>query len=141
MSQTRELDGWWGLVSFHLEIQGTNQRQQPFGANAFGRLVLSPNGHMIAVLTAEGRKAGQSDADYAALFRSMLAYTGKYRIEGDKFITKVDASWNETWTGTEQERFYKLDGDRLDIVTAWGPHPMDPSSPPIRGVLSWRRET
>jgi hypothetical protein len=141
VSQTKEIHGWWRLVSFDLETQGMNERQKPFGANAFGRLVLSPNGHMIAVMTAEDRKAGQSDADHLALFRSMLAYTGKYRIEGDKFITNVDASWNEAWTGTDQERFFNLDGDRLDIVSAWGPHPIDPSSPPIRGILSWARET
>jgi hypothetical protein len=106
VSQTKEIHGWWRLVSFDLETQGMNERQKPFGANAFGRLVLSPNGHMIAVMTAEDRKAGQSDADHLALFRSMLAYTGKYRIEGDKFITNVDASWNEAWTGTDQERFF-----------------------------------
>jgi hypothetical protein len=96
---------------------------------------------MIAVITAEGRQVGQSDADAVALFRSMLAYTGKYRVDGNKFITKVDASWNESWTGTDQERFYELDGDHLDIVSAWGPHPMLADSPPVRGILSWRRET
>lgn len=46
---------------------------------------------MIAVMTAEGRKAGQSDADHVALLRSMLAYTGGYRLGGDRFIIKVDA--------------------------------------------------
>lgn len=141
MPQTRPLHGWWRLVSFDVETQGVSERQQPFGANAFGRPALSPNGQLIAVMTAESRKAGPTDADHLALFRSMLAYTGNYRVEGDKFITKVEASWNQAWTGTDQERFYMLDGDHLDIVAAWGPHPFDPSSPPVRGILSWRRET
>jgi len=140
MSETRELHGWWRLVSFDMETRGVTERQKPFGANAFGRLVLSPNGQMMAVMTAESRKAGQSDADHLALFRSMLAYTGHYRVDGDKFITKVDASWNEAWTGTDQERFYELNGDRLEIVAAWTPHPLDPTSPPVRGILSWHRE-
>lgn len=140
MSQGRDFHGSWKLISFHVETQGTNERQQPFGARPFGRLVLSPNGHMIAVLTAEGRKAGNADADHVALFRSMLAYTGRYRIEGNKFITKVDASWNEAWTGTDQERFHELKGDNLDLVSAWAPHPMLPNSPPVRGILSWQRE-
>jgi hypothetical protein len=30
----------------------------------------------------------------------------------------VDASWNQAWTGTDQVRFYKLDGDRLTITGA-----------------------
>jgi len=141
MSKHDELHGWWRLTSFYMETQGTTERQQPGGARPFGRLVLSPNGQMIAALFSEGRKAGQSDADHLALFRSMVAYTGFYRVEDDKFVTTVDGSWNEEWTGTDQERFYKLDGDRLDIIAAWGPHPFNPTSPPIRGILSWQRET
>ncbi len=140
MAQSDNVHGWWRLISFELETQGVSARQTPFGAKPFGRLALSPSGQMIAILTAEGRKAGQLDADHIALLRSLVAYTGRYRIEGDKLVTAVDASWHEAWAGTNQERFYKLDGDHLDIVTAWGPHPANPSSPPIRGFISWRRE-
>lgn len=140
MTQSQELHGWWKLISFQLEIQGASQRQQPFGANPVGRLVLSANGQMIALVTAEGRKAGHAQADQLALYGSMLAYTGRYRIEGDKFITNVESSWNEAWTGTDQERFYALKGDHLDIVSSWGSHPMLPDSPPVRGILSWHRE-
>ena len=32
-----------------------------------------------------------------------------YRLEGDKWVTKVDVSWNPAWNGTDQVRFYKLD--------------------------------
>jgi len=38
----------------------------------------------------------------------MIAYTGKYRLEGNKFITTVDAAWNEEWVGAEQIRFWRL---------------------------------
>jgi hypothetical protein len=44
--------------------------------------------------TAENRKSGVGDAERAALHKSMLAYSGKYRIEGADFITLVDVSWN-----------------------------------------------
>jgi len=141
MAPVNDLHGCWRLISQHGETQRTNERLYPLGERPFGRLVLMPDGHMIALLVAEDRKEGQSDSDQAALFRSMLAYTGTYRVEGDRFIVKVDASWNEAWTGTDQERFYILDGDRLDIVTAWLPNPFSADSPPVRGVLSWRRES
>ena len=59
-------------------------------------------------------------------------------IEVDQFITTVDVSWNEAWTGTEQVRFYKLDGERLDILTAWMPHPAHPERIG-RAILSWER--
>jgi hypothetical protein len=51
----------------------------------------------------------------------------------------VDVSWNEAWTGTEQVRFYSLDGARLDIVTAWLPHPADPQGRMMRARLSFER--
>lgn len=136
MTQTAGFHGWWKLRSFHLEFQGSAARDQPFGANAFGRLVLLPAGYMIAVITAGARKAGPSELEHATLFRSMLAYTGTYRTEGERFVTKVESSWNEAWTGTDQERFFKLDGDQLDILTAWAPHPVDANSPQVRGILS-----
>ena len=30
----------------------------------------------------------------------MMAYTGRYRIDEDRFITKIDSSWNEAWNGS-----------------------------------------
>jgi len=53
----------------------------------------------------------------------MLAYTGTYRVEGDKWIAKVDVSWNPAWVGTEQPRFFRLDGDRLLEMTDWSDRP------------------
>jgi hypothetical protein len=50
--------------------------------------------------------------------KSMIAYSGKYRIEGNDFVTTVDVSWNEAWNGTEQRRHCTLDGDKLMIVSA-----------------------
>jgi Lipocalin-like domain len=71
----------------------------------------------------------------------MMAYTGRYRVEGEKFITKVDVSWNELWNGSEQERFYKLDGNRLDIVSDWVQHLLLPNTPIVRAILRWERES
>jgi len=47
----------------------------------------------------------------------MTSYTGKFRIEGDKFITSVDGAWNEVYKGTEQVRYFELAGDQLVIRT------------------------
>jgi hypothetical protein len=35
------------------------------------------------------------DAEAAALLRSMLAYTGRFRMEGDREVVSVDGAWNE----------------------------------------------
>ncbi len=79
--------------------------QQPrnvFGSHPKGFRILTREGRSIVVTTAENRRAGAGDAERAALHKSMLAYSGKYRVEGHDFITVVDVSWNEEWNGTEQ---------------------------------------
>lgn len=95
---------------------------------------------MVLMVSGE-RVPGQTDEKLAALFRTMIAYTGVYRLEGDEFITTVDVSWNEAWAGTEQRRFCTLDGDRLDILSAWLPHPIHPERGMVRGIVSWERES
>lgn len=40
-----------------------------------------------------------------------------YRLEQDNWITKVDVAWPPLLHNTEQLRHYKLDGDRLEVIT------------------------
>jgi hypothetical protein len=41
----------------------------------------------------------------------MIAYTGRFRVEGDKFIITVDGAWNEVFKSHEQVQIFKLEGD------------------------------
>ena len=134
-----DLIGTWKLTSYEIELQATGERRPVLGRNPTGYLVFGRDQRMMAVITGDGRKAGEADADRAALLKTMVAYTGIYRIEGDRFITRVDASWNEVWTGTEQVRFFKLTGDRLEITSAWQPSTVLPGRPVTRGFINWRR--
>jgi hypothetical protein len=52
----------------------------------------------------------------------MLAYSGKYRTDGNKIIIKVDIAWDETWNGTEQVRYYRIEGDRLYVEAVPQPY-------------------
>jgi hypothetical protein len=67
----------------------------------------------------------------------MLAYSGLYRIEGDRFVTEVDVAWDPDWVGTRQIRFWRIKGDVLSIETA----PQLPSGDGMtgRGIVIWRR--
>ena len=103
-------------------------------------LVGSWNGRAMALTTPENRAAGDSDAHRAALHKSMLAYTGRYRVEGDEFVTTVDVSWNEAWNGTEQRRKFRLEGDMLKIETAPAPSLLFPGKVDYRQIV-WERET
>jgi Lipocalin-like domain len=118
--------GNWKLLSCEVLYEDEPPRKD-FGAHPKGVLILTREGRVALIMTAEERKAGTGDQDVFGLFRSMIAYSGKYRVEGNEFISTIDVSWNEAWNGTEQRRRYKLDGNTLFVETAPAPAPWDPS--------------
>jgi Lipocalin-like domain len=133
----RALVGNWKLISWQV-ITGTRARDV-FGSRPRGYLILTGEGRAMALTTAEHRDGGESDAARAALHKSMLAYTGRYRIEGNDFITTVDVSWNESWNGSEQRRHYRIEGDRLFIDTAPASSITSPGTTDYRRLV-WERE-
>jgi Lipocalin-like domain len=134
-----KLHGIWKLISYEFEDAETKERKPLFGEHPNGYLILLPSGRMMAIGTAEGRKIPQNDPERSDAFRSMLAYSGKFRVDGNKFITKVDVAWNEAWVGMDQERTYKIDGDTLYIITMTQPN-VNFGGRMMRGILSWKRE-
>jgi len=130
------LVGNWRLVSFEREYQATGEREYPMGKTPTGYILFHPTGSMAVVITAEGRKAATTDQERAGLFNSMVAYTGPYRVDGDKWITKVDVSWLPPWVGTEQTRSFRVTGDQLQEMTAWAPRP---DSRMARAVITYER--
>jgi hypothetical protein len=132
------LAGVWKLVSWQV-IADDGTPQNIFGRHPKGFLVLTPEGRAIVLTTAENRKPGSGDAERAGLHRSMLAYSGTYRIEGQDFITRVDVSWNEEWNGTEQRRHFRIDGDRLFIESAPAPSIVFPGKIDFRRIV-WERQ-
>ena len=131
------LVGNWKLLSWQVVTE--DGAKDLFGPKPNGYLILTPGGRMMAITTAEGRTPGETDAERAALHKSMLAYTGKYRVEGDEFITTVDASWNEGWNGTEQRRRFRFEDDTLFIESAPAPSITSPGKVDFRRVV-WERE-
>jgi hypothetical protein len=134
-----KLLGIWRIVSVESEDQATGERQPVLGVGLAGYLIFTPEGRIITLVTGEDRKEAKTDEERVDLFKSMVAYTGTYRLEGDKFITKVDVAWNPAWVGTEQTRFFVLDGDLLHITTAWGQSIAEPEKGMGRGILTWER--
>jgi hypothetical protein len=93
--------------------------REPYGRNPKGRLVITPEGHWIVIVTAANRQSPKTTDEKAALLDSMLAYSGKYRIDRNRITTRVDMSSNEIYTGANQDqtRFFRVEGDKLDIRT------------------------
>jgi hypothetical protein len=137
---TGQIVGSWKLVSMQFEFSDTGERVDMFGPNPRGRLILTPAGQMIAVITPGGRARPKAGADDAALFQNLCCYSGGYRIEGDNFITEVDVAWHPAWEGSAQRRIFRLDGDDLWIATAHTDRPTYYPGRAGRGVLIWVRE-
>ncbi len=131
------LVGTWKLVSFQ-EVSKDGETRAVFGRHPKGYLILTPEGRFMVLGTSEKRIAGDSDVQRAELEKSMFAYTGKYRIEGDDFVINVDVSSNEAWNGTEQRRHYKLQGNTLTLVNLSVLSPITGKN--ITGTLVWERE-
>jgi len=112
--------GVWRLLSSEATIVDQGRTEITATERPKGYIILTPWGRMMTVCIGgdgDRKKTPTSQADFSELWKTMLAYTGKYRVEGDELVTKVDVSWYELWTGTEQRRQFKLEGDKLTIVT------------------------
>jgi hypothetical protein len=137
MTDGNILFGAWKLVSMQFVFDDNAEIVNTYGSDPDGAIVLTPEGYMVGLITS-GAAAQRANLQPAALLRGMLAYSGPYRIEGDKFITTVDVAWHPSWLGTEQVRIFRVEGDRLFITTP-------PQTLPLhgnrlgRGVLLWRR--
>jgi hypothetical protein len=134
-----QLAGAWKLISAVMEDVDTAERKHLWGEHPNGYIVLTPAGRWIVIQTAEGRTAPKVDEERSTAFRTMLAYSGKFRVEGNKVIIKVDIAWDESWTGTEQVRHYHTDGDKLYIEAAPQPYAAF-GGKVMRGILVWTRE-
>jgi hypothetical protein len=130
------LVGLWRLREFAREYQATGEREYPMGNTPTGYILFLPEGRMTVVITGEGRKAPTTDEDRAGLFKSLVAYTGPYRVDGAKWITTVEVSANPAAVGTEQARAFEISGDRLQEMTAWA---AQPGNRMVRFVITYQR--
>jgi len=135
----QKIVGTWTLVSVVYEDQATKDRTPVLGEKPRGRQIATADGRWLALVTAENRPVPKTDEDRARALTSMIAYTGRYRVEDGKVITKVEAAWNEAWVGGEQTRFIRFEGDRLFIESTAMPHP-NVNNKMVKVIVIWDRE-
>ena len=135
----QQIVGTWKIVSAVLEDQTTKERTLVYGEHPHGIQIATPEGRWLALMTAENRPVPKTDEERAQALKSMIAYTGRYRVENGNVITKVEAAWNEAWVGTEQVRAIRFEGDRLYIESPPMPHP-NVNNKVVRVIVEWQRE-
>lgn len=117
------LTGTWKLVSFELKT-GPAQVRYPFGGQPIGYIIYSGDGHFAVTIMSAGRgqfAAGDlfqgSAEEKSAAMETCLAYAGTFEVEQGRVVHHVAVSLFPNWAGTDQVRYFELDGDRLILST------------------------
>jgi hypothetical protein len=131
-----KLVGTWKVLSVVVEDEQTKEQTTFYGTHPKGCLIFLPSGRMMALLVGDQRKL-QTDEERSAAYRSMVAYTGKYYVEGNKWTIRPDVAWDEGYL-TDQVRYFKLDRDRLVVETA--PAMSPDFGKVVRFIAVWQRD-
>ena len=131
--------GTWKLVSVLYEDAQTRERTPVLGAHPKGTQIATAKGRWLALVTAEDRPVPKTDEDRARALRTMISYTGRFRLEDGKVVTRVEAAWNEAWVGTEQVRAYRFEGNLLHLESPPQPHP-NIGGRVVRIIVTWEKE-
>jgi hypothetical protein len=133
--------GTWKLVSYVREVLGSDERFNQFGEDPAGYLGYSADGRMYAIFVRQDRitpgDVVPTDEEGVKLLGTMVAYAGTFTLDAEKVVHRIDVSWNQAWTGTDQVRYYQLKGDMLTITTA--PYMSYQDGRQGRSVLVWRK--
>ncbi|MGD0107744.1 MAG: lipocalin-like domain-containing protein [Rhodopila sp.] len=131
--------GTWKLRSYEREETATGRRHNQFGEQPDGYLGYAPDGRMYAIFTRHDRimpaDVVPTDEEGVQLLGSMVAYAGTYTLGEKQVVHHIDISWNQAWTGTDQVRYFDLDGNTLTITTA--PYKSYHDGKEGRSILVW----
>src|SRR5262245_6302946 len=112
--------GVWKLSSITRKDTQSGEVTNSFGERPIGYLVYTKAGRIFAFLVGSDRKPPEksepTDSERAELFKSMVGYTGTYKVEGGTIIVRADASWNQSWTGVDRAQAAEVVGNRLTIT-------------------------
>ncbi|MBR0778564.1 lipocalin-like domain-containing protein [Bradyrhizobium diazoefficiens] len=130
----QELTGSWTLVDAKVEFENGEQKDI-YGPSPSGSIMFADN-RMMAVLTSSARLPSAAPDE---LFRTMMAYTGTFKLQGAELTINVDTAWTPSWVGTTQKRSASLDdAGLLSLRTEKQGHPLYPGQQVV-GLLTWRK--
>ena len=138
-AQAKRLVGTWKLISEVVEVESTGEKTSAMGEHPSGYAVFTAESRAVFIITAEGRTPAKTAQERATLLDTLVAYSGTYTLDKDKWTTKVEIAWNPEWVGTEQTRFYELKGDRLVVTTPFRVMPNFRDKGATRSILTFQR--
>jgi hypothetical protein len=116
--------GTWRLVHF-VDTDASGRVTYPYGEKPIGYFVYDPTGHLSVQIMrmpatppfASGHDDKGTDKEVRAAYDGYVAYFGTYRVDEAKSVVThvVEGSLKPSFTGTDQPRPFKLEGDVLII--------------------------
>jgi hypothetical protein len=124
-AETSQLVGVWKLLTYERKDLETGKVEKTQGETPVGYLTYTGGGHYSLVMFGSGRPipAGEVPTPEEALrlFKTTIAgYAGTYKLEGNAVIHHVEVAWAPALVGTDQVRYFTVDGNSLTIETAPG---------------------
>jgi len=123
------LPGTYTLDSF--EIENLEGLRTPWGVNTRGLLIYTPDGYMSVSINKDIDAAQAGDAEFEAIFDSVLFYSGTYQMECDLIRHQVTQASNPARIGREMLRYASWSGPCVTLVT--------PKESFGRAILVWRK--
>ncbi|OKO68264.1 hypothetical protein AC628_36485 [Bradyrhizobium sp. NAS96.2] len=127
-AEDNPLLGTWKLKSFVREVAGTGERYDQMGEQPDGYLSYTADGRMFAFFVSADQprpRAEPTGDERIKLHKAMLAYGGTYTLSPGKVVHHIDIEWDGRRLGTDQVRFYTVEGDELLIKTEPNKSPID----------------
>ena len=135
--------GTWKLLSFEFR-RSDGGVIYPFGKDAVGRLMYDAQGNMsVHIMSvnrpsfAENDQLKGTSKEIKSAFEGFIAYFGTVDLDEEKamVVHHVEGSLFPNLVGKDQKRFFRFNGDQLELTAParpWGGEAMS-------GVLVWDR--
>ena len=140
----QSIEGRWKLLAAEdLRPDGTVARY-PWGRNPVGSIVVEGGSCYVQIMSSDVPSfkgtPPVNEQMAAMLLSSYIAYSGPCTVnttEGSVTL-KVDAAWRPNYVGTEQKRFFKIEGNRMFFGP--GPNSMKTADGPLTRRLTLERQ-
>jgi hypothetical protein len=139
-----DIVGTWRVLTHDL-LHKDGTVTYPHGETHPAGIIYSADGHMALVATRANRPkftspvsgrdiSGATRDELAEAAGGTVAYFGRYEVKSDhdRVVHHIEVSLFLNWEGATQERFAKLDDDRLTLSIA-------PDADGAVGRVFWRR--
>ena len=135
----QKIVGTWKLMSYRVELQASGEFINAMGSHPRGRVIFTGDGWVAFNLEGSDRKPANTEEDRSSLMKTLVAYVGRYRIEGNQWVTSVETAWAPEWVGTEQRRNVTITGDIAEVVTPWRKMPNWAKNQMSRSIIKFTR--